>query len=80
METNGVFSFKIISDVLLLTPSASFEYPCYWSTAMRNIVILSVRREPSSKVIYHPLCSMNKFVTNKSKLPQDGAQVFPYMG
>ena len=32
------------------------------------------------KVIYHPLCSMNKFVTDKSKLPQDGAQVFPYMG
>ena len=27
------------------------------------------------KVIYHPLYSMNKFVTNKSKLPQDGAQV-----
>ena len=23
---------------------------------------------------------MNKYVTNKSKLPQDGAQVFPYMG
>ena len=32
------------------------------------------------KVIYHPLYSMNKFVTNKSMLPQDGAQVFPYMG
>ena len=32
------------------------------------------------KVIYHPLYSMNQFVTNKSKLPQDGAQVFPYMG
>ena len=32
------------------------------------------------KVIYHPLYSMNKFVTNKSKLPQDGARVFPYMG
>ena len=32
------------------------------------------------KVIYHPLYSMNKFVTNKSKLPQDGAQVFAYMG
>ena len=32
------------------------------------------------KVTYHPLYSMNKFVTNKSKLPQDGAQVFPYMG
>ena len=32
------------------------------------------------KVIYHPLYSMNNFVTNKSELPQDGAQVFPYMG
>ena len=31
------------------------------------------------KVIYHPLYSMNKFVTNKSKLPQDGAQVLTYM-
>ena len=29
------------------------------------------------KVTYHPLYSMNKFVTNKSKLPQDEAQVFP---
>ena len=32
------------------------------------------------KVIYHFLYSMNNFVTNKSKLLQDGAQVFPYMG
>ena len=32
------------------------------------------------KVIDHPLYSMNIFVTNKSKLPQDGAQVFPYLG
>ena len=36
------------------------------------------------KVIYHPLYmlySMNNFVTNKSKLPQDGAQLFiPYKG
>ena len=32
------------------------------------------------KVTYHPLYSMNKFVTNKSKLLQDGARVFPYMG
>ena len=32
------------------------------------------------KVIYQTLYSMNNFVTNKSKLPQDGAQVFPYMG
>ena len=31
------------------------------------------------KVIYHPLYSMNKFVTNKAKLSQDEAQVFPYM-
>ena len=30
------------------------------------------------KVIYHPLYSMNNFVTNKSKFPQDRAQVFPY--
>ena len=32
------------------------------------------------KVIYHPLSSMNNFVTNKAKFPQDGAQVFPSMG
>ena len=31
-------------------------------------------------VTYHPLYSMNNFATNTSKLPQDGAQVFPYMG
>ena len=31
----------------------------------------------SLKVPYHPLYSMNKFVTNGA---QDGAQVFPYMG
>ena len=32
------------------------------------------------KVTYHPLYSMNTFVTIKSKLPQDGAQVFPIYG
>ena len=32
------------------------------------------------KVIYHPLYSMNKFVTNKSNLLQYGAQLFLYMG
>ena len=32
------------------------------------------------KVIYYPLYSMNKFVTNKQKLLQDGAQMFPHMG
>ena len=31
----------------------------------------------SLEVIYHPLYSMNNFVTRKSKVPQDGAQVFP---
>ena len=39
----------------------------------------STEKVPSSilvlKVTYHPLYSMNKFVTNKSKLPQDWAQV-----
>ena len=40
----------------------------------------TVDHEILLKVIYRPLYSMNKFVTNKSKLPQDGAQVFPYMG
>ena len=34
----------------------------------------------SLKVIYHPLYNIINFVTNKSKFPQDGAQVFPYMG
>ena len=32
------------------------------------------------KVTYHLLYSMNTFVTNKSKLPEDGAQVFTHMG
>ena len=43
-----------------------------------DFIILCVT--PLLKVIYHPLNSMNNFVTNKSKSPQDGAQVFPYMG
>ena len=32
------------------------------------------------KVIYHPLYSMNKFVTNKSKLPQDGVTLYGVIG
>ena len=32
------------------------------------------------KVIYHPLYGMNKFVTNKSKLTQDGAHCFLIWG
>ena len=37
-------------------------------------------RKEDLKVAYHPLYSLNKFASNKSKLPQDGAQVFPYLG
>ena len=51
--------------------------------AIASGVILNsnfLRENIPLKVIYHPLYSMNKFVTNKSKLPQDGAQVFPFMG
>ena len=44
------------------------------------MVVISSITTPSFKVIYHPLYSMNKLVINKSKLPQDGAQVFPYVG
>ena len=32
------------------------------------------------KVTYHPIYNMDNCVTNKSKLPLDGAQLFPYMG
>ena len=32
------------------------------------------------KVIYHPLYSMNNFVTNKSKLPQMGHKCFLIWG
>ena len=32
------------------------------------------------KVPYHPVHGMNTFVTNKSKLSLDGAQLLPYMG
>ena len=46
---------------------------------MRQDIILLFVKLIVLKVIYHPLYSMNNFVTNKSKLPQDGAQVFPYM-
>ena len=30
-------------------------------------------------VIYHPVYSMNNFVTSKSMLPEDGAQLIPYI-
>ena len=43
-------------------------------------VIAAINTDNVLKVIYQPLYSMNNFVPDKSKLPQDGAQVFPYMG
>ena len=53
---------------------------------MLNVILIKNYSEPprceydTLKVIYHPLYSMNNFVANKSKLPQDGTQVFPYIG
>ena len=47
---------------------------------VNNYLNFSDENNRTLRVIYHPLYSMNNFVTNKSKLPQDGAQVFPYMG
>ena len=45
-----------------------------------GISIFQETRDVDPMVVYHPLYSMNNFVTNKSKLPQDGVQVFLYMG
>ena len=47
-----------IHGCVLYTLSGSFEH--------------EFKLEPCLKLIYHPLYSMNTFVTNKSKLPQDG--------
>ena len=41
MEIKGIFQFEIIINVLAL--SASFEYLCYGSTAIRNTVTLTAR-------------------------------------
>ena len=46
----------------------------------RSMVNMLVEKNAHLKVTYHPVYSMNNFVTNKSKMPQDGAQLFPYMG
>ena len=54
------------------------QYKRHTRKAALSIFISLIRFD--LKVIYHPLDGMNNFVTNKSKLPQDGAQVFPYMG
>ena len=49
-------------------------------TIVSRFITFSCDIHTMLKVTYHPLYSMNKSVTNKSMLPQDGAQVFPYMG
>ena len=45
METErGFFPFEIIDIVnVLVSSSASFEYLCYGSTAITNILIISLR-------------------------------------
>ena len=35
--------FFNLEDLLLMSLSDSFEYLCYWSTSIRNILILTVR-------------------------------------
>ena len=42
MGTKGFFQFEIIINVLA-SPSDSFEYLCYRSTPIRNILFFSVR-------------------------------------
>ena len=58
------------------------NYPYFATNSGKYIYISDLGPVPLNilKVIYHPIYSMNKFVTIKSKVPQDGAQVFPYMG
>ena len=56
---------------------------CYHASIVINLLFFYQAFEMNYcrlKVAYHPLYSMNTFVTNKSKTPQDGAHVFPYMG
>ena len=56
------------------------SYPFY-SIPIVMFLFYEKNTEPDIlKVNYHPLYSMNKFVTNKSKVSQDGAQVLHYMG
>ena len=68
METK-VFQFEVIINVLV----SSFLF-------IRIPMLLINGHYDILKVIYHHLYSMNNFVTNKSKLTQDGAQLLPYMG
>ena len=70
--------FLLLFLSMYISSKASHEF-------LLDVVVNTLRpalgySETILKVIYHPLYSVNKFVTNKSKLPQDGAHVFPYMG
>ena len=46
-------------------------YVCLCSTSQTHFLLMN-----TLKVIYHPLCDMNNFVTNQSELPQDGHKCF----
>ena len=63
-----------------LNPASIKLSPLSWLSTDIRLYMAIPQWITGLKVTYHPLYSMNKFVTNKSKLPQDGAQVFPYMG
>ena len=65
-NTIYVYYERLVKDIVLQIRIRNLIY---------NIDYISLLKE-----IYQPLYSMNKFVTNKSKLPQDGAHLFPYMG
>ena len=65
---------KIVRCIVLLIQHNIVSHVMYKAYLLENRDFMIL------KVIYHLLYSMNNFVTNKSKLPQDGAQVFPYMG
>ena len=73
-----------LSNILKYFGSSILEIKSYKTQKRREPPLIDKTTCPVSidtlKVIYHPLYSMNNFVTNKSKSPQEGAQVFPYMG
>ena len=71
---NAVLCF--LKGLIIIISIAVFFLPLELITLQH----FSPKKIRNLKVIYHPLYSMKNFVTNKSKLPQDGAQVFPYMG
>ena len=52
--------------------SASKWHETYISAHQHDVKHAYLHINMMLKVIYHPLYSMNKFVTNKSKLQKDG--------